>query len=105
MLYGPNTNNNSLITMLEIEAGYAVRHIRRAIDRRIAWLDVRPQSMAAWNSKVQRDIAGIDVWQDDCRGYYRAPSGLNVTQCPYTMTNYATMLAAPDVRNYATAKG
>jgi cyclohexanone monooxygenase len=104
MLYGPNTNNNSLITMLEIEADYAVRHIRDAIDREIAWLDVRPQSMATWNEQVQKDIAGIDVWQDDCRGYYRAPSGLNVTQCPYTMTNYATMLAASDVRNYATAK-
>ena len=105
MLYGPNTNNNSLITMLELEAGYAVRHIRRMLDERIAWMDVRPSAMAAYNEQLQKDIAGIPVWRSDCGGYYRAPSGRIVTQFPYTMTTYERMLAAPDAQSYETARG
>jgi cation diffusion facilitator CzcD-associated flavoprotein CzcO len=104
MVYGPNTNNNSLITMLELETGYAVRQIRRMLDEQIAWLDVKPGVMAAYNERLQKDIAGIAVWGSDCRGYYRAPSGRIVTQFPYTMTTYAKMLAAPDAQSYETAR-
>jgi cyclohexanone monooxygenase len=103
MLYGPNTNNNSLITMLELEADYAVRQIRRLRDENLAWLDVRPAAMAAYNEQLQRDIAAIEVWSGDCGGYYRAESGRIVTQCPYTMTAFETLLAAPDRDSYETA--
>jgi cation diffusion facilitator CzcD-associated flavoprotein CzcO len=104
MVYGPNTNNNSLITMLELETGYAVRHIRRMLDERIAWIDVTPAAMAAYNEQLQKDIAHITVWSSDCRGYYRAPSGRIVTQFPYTMTTYERMLATPDAHHYETAR-
>jgi cation diffusion facilitator CzcD-associated flavoprotein CzcO len=103
MLYGPNTNNNSLITMLELQVDYAVRHIRRAVHERLAWLDVKPQAMADYNERLQRDIARITVWGNDCRGYYRAPSGRIVTQCPYTMTMFERILADPDEQNYQSA--
>lgn len=104
MVYGPNTNNNSLITMLELETDYAVRHIRRMLDERLAWIDVTPEAQATYNEQLQKDIAGITVWRSDCRGYYRAPSGRIVTQFPYTMTTYARMLAAPDAQRYETAR-
>jgi cation diffusion facilitator CzcD-associated flavoprotein CzcO len=104
MVYGPNTNNNSLITMLELETDYAVRWIRRMQDERIAWIDVTPSAMAAYNEQLQKDIAGITVWRSDCRGYYRAPSGRIVTQFPYTMTTYQRMLAAPDAHAYEIAR-
>ncbi|MCP5179865.1 MAG: NAD(P)/FAD-dependent oxidoreductase [Pseudomonadales bacterium] len=96
MLYGPNTNNNSLITMLELEAAYAVRHIVRLLSGNFGSLDVTPAAMAAYNTQLQKDIARITVWRDDCRGYYRAASGRNVTQFPYTMTQYEGMLREPD---------
>jgi cation diffusion facilitator CzcD-associated flavoprotein CzcO len=104
MVYGPNTNNNSLITMLELETGYAVRQIRRMLDERIAWIDVKPEAMAAYNDRLQKDIANIAVWSSDCRGYYRAPSGRIVTQFPYTMTAYERMLAAPDTQSYESSR-
>lgn len=104
MVYGPNTNNNSLITMLELETGYAVRHIRRMLDERLAWMDVTPQAMAAYNEKLQKDIANVTVWRSDCRGYYHGPTGRIVTQFPYTMTTYTRMLAVPDARSYETAR-
>jgi cation diffusion facilitator CzcD-associated flavoprotein CzcO len=104
MLYGPNTNNNSLITMLELETAYAVRHIARILGEKLAWIDVKPQVMAAYNEKLQKDIANITVWGSDCRGYYRGPTGRIVTQFPYTMTTYTRMLAAPDAQSYETAR-
>ncbi len=105
MLYGPNTNNNSLITMLELEARYAVRCIRRLRDERLAWLDVRPAAMAEYNERLQKDIAKVAVWRSDCRGYYRAPSGRIVTQFPYTMTQYTEMLAVQDAHSYEAVLG
>jgi len=103
MLYGPNTNNNSLITMLELESGYAVRHIKRLLDAQLTSSEVRADVMADWNGQLQRDIADITVWRSDCRGYYRAPSGRIVTQFPYTMTTYAQMLAMDDRACYLDA--
>ncbi|MBM4382559.1 MAG: NAD(P)/FAD-dependent oxidoreductase [Deltaproteobacteria bacterium] len=104
MIYGPNTNNNSLITMLELESDYAVRAIRRVLDAKLAWIDVKPSAMAAYNEQLQKDIAGITVWRSDCRGYYRAPSGRIVTQFPYTMTTYERMLAVNDAASYEEAR-
>jgi cyclohexanone monooxygenase len=100
MVYGPNTNNNSLITMLELETEYAVRHIRRMIEQGTLWMDVKSEAMDAYNEQLQQDIGGIAVWRSDCRGYYRAPSGRIVTQFPYTMTTFTRMLAAGDEHCY-----
>jgi cation diffusion facilitator CzcD-associated flavoprotein CzcO len=104
MIYGPNTNNNSLITMLELESDYSVRAIKRALESGVAWLDVKPAALAAYNEQLQKDITGITVWRSDCRGYYRAPSGRIVTQFPYTMTTYQRMLAADDAASYEEAR-
>ena len=104
MLYGPNTNNNSLLTMLELEAGYAVRLIERILREDLRALDVRPEAMANYIKTLQTDIAGVSVWRNDCGGYYRAESGRNVTQFPYTMTRFAEMLAVPDDAAYLAAR-
>jgi cation diffusion facilitator CzcD-associated flavoprotein CzcO len=103
MLYGPNTNNNSLITMLELESAYVVRYIRRLLAERLAWIDIRLDAMAAYNERLQEDIAGIGVWLGNCGGYYRAASGRNVTQCPYTMTTFARVLEGDDADRYESA--
>ena len=41
MLYGPNTNNGSLIYMLELQVDYIVEHIRHLHDVGRRWMDVR----------------------------------------------------------------
>jgi cyclohexanone monooxygenase len=102
MLYGPNTNNNSLITMLELQAGYAVSWIRRMLDQNMRSLEVRTSAVDVYNSQLQADIERVTVWRSDCGGYYRAPSGRVVTQFPYTMTRYAKVLAEADPQNYIT---
>jgi cyclohexanone monooxygenase len=103
MLYGPNTNNNSLITMLELQAGYAVGWIRRMLDLDMKSLEVTARSNELYNTQLQVDIDRVTVWRSDCGGYYRAPSGRVVTQFPYTMTRYAEVLANADDESYLTA--
>ena len=96
MLYGPNTNNGSLIYMLELEVDYIVEHIRHLHDTGLRWMDVRKDVMDAYNEQLQQDIAAVTVWGADRRGYYRAPSGRVVTQLPYGMTTFRSMTSTPD---------
>ena len=52
--------------------------------------------MARYNDEVQRAIAGVDVWQAGCNGYYRTPSGRIVTQWPFSMEEFQRRTAAID---------
>lgn len=103
MLYGPNTNNGSLLYMLELEAAYAVRHIARMARDSIAWIDVRPEVESAYQEQLQQDIARVQVWGADCRGYYRSESGRIVTQLPYGMTTWRELTTRPDDDAYEAA--
>ena len=47
MLYGPNTNQGSLIPMIEWEAQYAVRTIQAMDAAGIDWVDVKREVMDA----------------------------------------------------------
>jgi cation diffusion facilitator CzcD-associated flavoprotein CzcO len=103
MLYGPNTNGDSLITTIEFEAEYAVRQIQRLVDERLAWIDVKPAAMAAYNEWLQKDIAAVEPWQAGCTDYYRSPSGRVVTQWPGRMSELRTFLETRDLDAYETA--
>ncbi len=104
MIYGPNTNNGSLIYMLELEVAYIIRHIRDMIRNDLAWIDVRPEFMDTYNTQLQQDIAGVTVWAADCRGYYRAESGRVVTQLPYNMTMWRQQTSVPDADAYESGR-
>ena len=47
MLYGPNTNADSIITMIEYQVDHVLRQIQRIEREGLAWLDVKPAAMAA----------------------------------------------------------
>lgn len=96
MLYGPNTNNGSILTMIEYQVDHVLAHLRRLADEGLSWVDVTPEAMARHNDDVQRAMAGISVWQADCHGYYRSPSGRIVTQWPFSMTEYHRRTATLD---------
>ncbi len=103
MLYGPNTNADSLIHSIEQEADYALRAIERLDREALAWIDVRPEAMAAYNEALQREIAKVEPWGQGCGDYYRAPSGRIVTQWPDTMSAFTATLAEPDADAYEVA--
>ncbi|MCA9503557.1 MAG: NAD(P)/FAD-dependent oxidoreductase [Spirochaetaceae bacterium] len=100
MLYGPNTNQGSLITMIEWEADHALRLIRHLVDEDLAWVDTRPEPMALFNERLQKEIATIEPWQDGCSNYYRSPSGRVVTQWPHSMGAFRDALAAIPLEDY-----
>jgi len=97
MLYGPNTNNGSIWYLLEAQADYAVRQVRRMDAEGIVAIDVRPEVEAAYNAALDAAIAEIEVWSPDrCHSYYRSPSGRVVTQWPHSMSEYRRLTEEPD---------
>ena len=98
MLYGPNTNQGSILFMLERQCDYVIRQIKRLDDESLAWMDVRPEVMDAFNERIQRDIDQVEVWQASCNhdSYYRAgPNRRIVTQWPLSMEDYAAATSMP----------
>ena len=96
MLYGPNTNNGSIIAMIEIQVGWIVQQIERMQREDLVSLDVRPEVEARYNEDIQQAIRKVEVWQASCGNYYSVGSGRMVTQWPHTIDDFARCLAAPD---------
>jgi cation diffusion facilitator CzcD-associated flavoprotein CzcO len=101
MLYGPNTNTGSILTMLEYEVDYVVRKLERMEREGLDRLEVRPEAMAAYNAWLQEEIAAVDAWHEVGSRYYRHESGRIVTQFPGNMAAFSAMLATPDDDDFA----
>jgi cation diffusion facilitator CzcD-associated flavoprotein CzcO len=102
MLYGPNTNNGSILFMIECQVAYVLRHLRRMSDEGLSWIDVRPDVMDAYNRALQSDMDEVDVWNASCNGYYRGPTGRIVTQWPHNMAEYERRTREPDFDAFTT---
>ena len=96
MLYGPNTNQGSILLMLEHEVDYIVRKLEHMRQNDIAWIDVRREAMDEYNATLQRHLDSVEVLQTIGTRYYRAASGRIVTQWPYTMAEYSARTTRPD---------
>ena len=92
MLYGPNTNNGSILEMIEHQVAYVLRQIRFMDENTLQWMALKPSKMARYNDDLQRDLKNVDVWHGDCGGYYRGRGGFIVTQWPHTMDEYKSRL-------------
>jgi cation diffusion facilitator CzcD-associated flavoprotein CzcO len=103
MLYGPNTNNGSILSMIEYQVNHVMGLLKLLGGEELAWLDVRPEVMQSYNEEVQEAIAGVKVWQAGCSGYYRTPSGRVVTQWPYSMTEFRERSSAIDASAFEVA--
>ncbi|HEV8298783.1 MAG TPA: NAD(P)/FAD-dependent oxidoreductase [Acidimicrobiales bacterium] len=100
MLYGPNTNNGSILFMLECQVSYVLRQLERMEAEGLAWIDVRPEVMDRYNDALQHDLDQVDVWQAACHGYYRSRNGRIVTQWPHTMAEFRDRTMRPDPDAY-----
>ncbi len=104
MLYGPNTNNGSIIFMIECQVDYVMRQLERLESEHLAWIDVRRDVQDRYNEELQHALDRVGPWQDvGCSNYYRGPSGRIVTQWPGTMSEYRRVTALPDVDAFETA--
>lgn len=101
MLYGPNTNNGSIIFMIECQVAYFMSVLDEMDARDLAWVDVKRGVMDAYNEELQRTLDGVEVWQAGCNGYYRVGDRI-VTQWPGSMTAYQRRTATPDLTAFET---
>ena len=92
MLYGPNTNNGSILQMLEYQAEWVVRFVQFMEKEGLSWVDLRPEAQAYFNHELHTALDGIGVWRPETDGYYRGRSGRIVTQWPHSMEDYERML-------------
>lgn len=104
LLYGPNTNNGSILTMIEYQVDYVLRLVQRIVDEGLAWIDVRSEAMALYNREIDGRMADVKAWQAGCNGYYRSPSGRIVTQWPGSMSDYRDRSAEPDPAAFEVAQ-
>ena len=63
MMYGPNTNNGSILFMLETQADFIINQIEMMGRDRLAWIDVRREIMDDYNEALQRDLGQVGVWR------------------------------------------
>ena len=97
MLYGPNTNNGSILYMIECQVAYILRQLQHMDDNSLAWVDVRPEIMERYNRRLQADLETVDVWKADvAHNYYRGSGGQIVTQWPHGMGTYREWTSTPD---------
>ena len=80
ILYGPGTNGGELVSMLEAQAEYAVRAVKRMRRRRVSAIEVRPTFEDLWFVWLQSKMEGTS-WTLTTN-YFRSPTGRIVTQWP-----------------------
>lgn len=100
MLYGPNTNNGSILFMIECQVAYVLRHLADMEKRGLESIDLRPDVLHEYNRVLQDDLDAVDVWNASCNGYYRGPTGRIVTQWPHSMTEYEARTTRADFDAY-----
>jgi cation diffusion facilitator CzcD-associated flavoprotein CzcO len=102
MLYGPNTNNGSIIYMIESQVHYVMEMLDAMDARELAWVDVKREVMDEYNDELQRALDEVEVWQSGVNGYYRVGDRI-VTQWPDSMSEYRRRTERPDLAAYDTA--
>jgi cation diffusion facilitator CzcD-associated flavoprotein CzcO len=89
MLYGPGTNGGEIVVMLESQAEYAVRAVKRMIRSGATAIEVRPRFEVAWNRWLDRKVEGTSWTMTN--NYFKAPSGKIVTQWPSGNMTYRVL--------------
>lgn len=102
MLYGPNTNNGSIMTMLEHQANYVVHRLQDMAAQSLGWIDVRREVMDAYNEQLQKAIQSVEPWRALGSRYYRAESGRIVTQWPHNMAAYEALTTQANLDDFQT---
>jgi cation diffusion facilitator CzcD-associated flavoprotein CzcO len=104
MLYGPNTNlgHNSILVMIEAQAGYIVQAIRHMETQRQRRLDVKRATMDAYDRELQCDLAK-SVWAASKASWYKREDGRITNNWPHSTIRYRriTRTFDPGVYDFA----
>jgi cation diffusion facilitator CzcD-associated flavoprotein CzcO len=86
MLYGPGTNGGEIVIMLESQAEFAVRAIKRMMRARATAVEVKPRFAQRWHRWLQSKMEGTSWTMTN--NYFTSPTGKIVTQWPYGNLQY-----------------
>jgi cation diffusion facilitator CzcD-associated flavoprotein CzcO len=89
LLYGPGTNGGDIVLMLESQAEYAVRAVRRMMRQRVSAIEVRPRFDALWTRWLRSGVERTSWTMTN--NYFKSASGKVVTQWPYGNVQYRLM--------------
>ncbi len=83
IVFGPNTalGHSSMIYMIESQIAYVLDAIKTMRARGLRSVDVKPETLRAYNEGLQTRFAGT-VWSSGCASWYRTKSGRNTTLWP-----------------------
>jgi cation diffusion facilitator CzcD-associated flavoprotein CzcO len=89
MLYGPGTNGGDIVTMLEGQAEYVVRVLKRMRRERVTAVEVKPGFDARWDRWLQSKMDGTSWTMSN--NYFKADTGKIVTQWPHSCSAYRVL--------------
>ncbi|MBI1785875.1 NAD(P)/FAD-dependent oxidoreductase [Candidatus Sumerlaeota bacterium] len=97
LLYGPNTNlgHNSIIFMIECQAGYIMQCLEWMKRRNLRALDVARGRMDDYNKEIQATLAR-SVWATGCSSWYKTGAGKVTNNWAYSTIRYWWRLRRPD---------
>ncbi len=102
MMYGPNTNtHNSIVGMLEGQAGYIVKRAKRVV-RNKTYEHVKEGPFKKYSDMVQSKV-GKYAWSDDCGNWYKEIGGIVTNNWPDYSHRYRLMMMLNDSGNYIAA--
>lgn len=88
LLYGPNTHGTVVSFVLERQAEFMARDIRRLRRSGGGSLEVRAEVDAWFQRVLQEAIEQVETWKSGCNNFYLSASGRNVVQWPWTHRRY-----------------
>ena len=102
MMYGPNTNlgHNSIIFMIECQANYVMACLRQMDERNLQTIDVRPETLDAYNVRIQRDLS-TTAWAATDHSWYKTADGTITNNWSGTTFRYWWVTRHADLTGYA----
>lgn len=90
VLYGPNTNHGSgsVPFTLESQFSYALDAISRIRDGGFRWIDLRPETQAAWRAEIAERSARTVWTSGGCSNWYVNGKGENTNNWPGPWLEY-----------------
>jgi hypothetical protein len=93
MRYGPNTDNGSILVMIESQANYVLQKIERISWNDLVWIGFRPEPLESYDEEIQQAIENVEVWQ----------ASRVATQWPHAMSKFEQHTLESDGEVYGTA--
>jgi cation diffusion facilitator CzcD-associated flavoprotein CzcO len=89
ILYGPNTNHGagSGPYVLECGSNYIIDAIRRMREKDLRWIDLKPETQAAWREEIDRRNRDTVWLNGGCSSWY-VHGGVNTNNWPGPWLEY-----------------